>query len=40
MFSDSVVPQLTASMSFLLWITIEKQYKIKCLKNFLVYQEC
>ena len=33
MYSNSVVPRLTAKMSILLWITTEKEYKIISVKN-------
>ena len=37
MHSYSIVPKLTAKMSILLWITIEMEYKIKCLKFILFF---
>ena len=36
MYSYSIVPYLTAKMSILLWITIEMEYKMKCL-NFILF---
>ena len=37
MYSYSIVPYLTAKMSILLWITIEMEYIIKCLKFILFF---
>ena len=37
MYSYSIVPQRTAKMFILLWITIEMEYKIKSLKFILFF---
>ena len=37
MHSYSIIPSLTAKMSILLWITVEIEYKRKCLKFILFF---